>query len=341
MDRRRRRQHVTMADVAAAAGVSITTVSHVVNRSRVVGATLERNVLEAIASTGYVTEQVARTAASAPTRIIGLAMSAMTNPYFGEVVHAIDRSASERDYSLLLGETHDDPATELRAVGDLLRRRVDALILAPSADASGALKLVQERDVPVVIVDRFVSHPIDQVGTENQHATARLVTHLTSKGHERIGLISGLTGLATTEERLAGFREGMNEADLEVHPELVVSGNSDDAGAEAAVAQFLALSNPPTAMIVTNNRMTIGALRALRDAGIEVPKDMALVGFDDFVWADLFHPRLTVVAQPIDAIGSQALELALRRLEDPDSPAKQIRIQPTFVHRNSCGCVDP
>ncbi len=337
MTARRRRQTVTMADVAAAAGVSITTVSHVVNRTRPVGVDATRKVQDALESTGYLADPAADRAATS-SQTLGLAMSAMTNPYFAELVHALDRRAAALDYAVLLAETHDDPDTEHRAVRALLRRKVDGLIIAPSADSSAGLDLAAQREVPVVLIDRFIAQPLDQVATENRNAAAGLVDHLIGLGHRRIGLITGPTGISTTTERVEGYRDALARAEIPYDPDLVTAGEAAEPDETAPIGRLLGLAEPPTAVATMNNQTTIATLRGLKRAGLRVPQDIALVAFDDFPWADLFEPGLTAVAQPIDAIGAQAIDLLLTRIGDPTIPPRQIRIQPTFVHRSSCGC---
>jgi LacI family transcriptional regulator len=333
------RRLVTMADVARIVGVSVTTVSHVVNKSRPVSSATEAAVLRAIAEAGYVPDQVVRSMRTTGTQTIGLAMAAISNPYFGEVVHSIELAVSRAGYSLILADTHDDAATELRAVSDLLRRSVEAIVLAPSQDPSAAIAFAQGRGVPVVLIDRFVDADVDQIASESTDATTQLVDHLAKVcGHRRIAMITGHPGLTTTEDRIQGYRAGLKKNRVRFRPEYTVSGDSSDDGATRALTELMALDQPPTAVVVGNNRMTIGVMRAARDAGIRVPEDLALVAFDDFEWADLFHPRLTVIAQPIHAMGEQAAGLVFSRLASPSTPPRKVMMQPTFMHRESCGC---
>ncbi|SEF54815.1 transcriptional regulator, LacI family [Actinacidiphila yanglinensis] len=326
-----------MADVARAAGVSVTTVSHVLNKTRPVLPDTVRAVQNAVAACGYVPEKVARLQ-NEGLGTIGLAMSAMSNPYFSDVVHGIDRHSVAAGYSLLLADTHDDEDTELRAVGELLRRRVSAVILAPSGDGERTLTYIRQAQVPVVVLDRFVEQDVDQIGVENVEATAQLVDHLVAIGHRRIAMVAGRAGLATSTERTEGYRLGLRRNGVAERPELVAAGDSHAQPAEAAVAALLRLPEPPTAIVVGNNRMTIGAMRQLRAEGLTVPDDIALVAFDDFEWSDLFHPRLTAIAQPTLAIGEQAFGLALSRIRAPATPPRRVLIRPDFMHRESCGC---
>jgi LacI family transcriptional regulator len=329
---------VTMADVARAAGVSISTVSHVMNGTRRVSERAELAVREALQATGYTHDRIARSLATGRTRTIGLAMSAISNQYFAELAHAIEREATRAGYTLLLADTHDESERELRATMDLLGRRVDGVILAPSAQPAAALELLAKRGVATVLIDRFVPVELDQIATENTGPTARLVAHLAELGHERIGMIAGLAGLATSEERIEGYRRGLASSALSFDPELVARGDSHAEPARAAAHRLLGLERPPTALVVTNNRMTIGVMRALREAGLRVPDDIALVAFDDFEWADLFHPRLTTIAQATTQLGEQAVSMLLSRLAKPDLLARKVRLEPMFVHRESCGC---
>jgi len=327
-----------MAQVARLAGVSVSTVSHVVNRTRAVAPETERAVLAAIAETGYVPDSVVRSMRTSGTRTVGLAVSAMSNMYFGDLVHNIERTLAHAGYSLLLVDTHDNVVDELRAVADLLTRRVDAILLAPSADPSGALNHAEQQGVPVVLIDRASNADVDQVSAESIDSTATLVDHVAGLGHTRIAMISGLPGLSTTEDRITGYKEGLRRNDLPFRKELLVAGGSTEEGAKAAFTALMESPDRPTALVVANNLMTLGVMRAARDAGVAVPGDLALVGFDDFPWADLFHPGLTVIAQPTEAMGREAATMVLTRLEDPSLPVRKVVLRPTFMHRESCGC---
>lgn len=327
-----------MSDVASKAEVSISTVSHVLNGTRFVSDAARDAVLRAVRETGYSRNIIARALVTSKTNTIGLAMSSVSNPYFGDLVRAIQDAAEARGYTLLITDTHDDPQREAHVVRELHERRVDGVLLAASADADNALQYLEQQRLPVVLVDRMIAAELDQIGTENVDSTAGLVQHLAQAGHRRIALIGGLPGLATTEERIEGYRRGLRAAGLRHDPRLVLSGGSAADPASKAVLRLLGLPTPPTAVIVGNNHMTVGAMRALRDAGLVVPRDMGLVCFDDFEWADLFSPRLTTVAQPCRELGAQAVQLLLSRISDPGQKVRRVRLKPQFIHRDSCGC---
>ncbi|GHF31018.1 LacI family DNA-binding transcriptional regulator [Streptomyces fumanus] len=334
----------TMADVARSAGVSVATVSHVLNDTRPVLPHTRQAVLDAIEELGYTPNTLARSLVTARTRSIGLAVSAVSNPYFTDILQGVETAALEGGYSLLIADPHDDPGHERQVVQLLHERRVDGMIVAPSADPRALVAYLRRHRVPTVFLDRTVDVPdgdaphIDQVCAAGAEPTTRLVTHLAGLGHRRIGLVAGRPGLSTTRERITGYRHGLAAAGLPYDERLLVHGDSEAAGAERATAELLSLAVPPSALVTANNAMTIGALRALRDRGLSVPGDMALCCFDDFDWADLFSPRLTAVAQPSWELGAQAVRLLLDRLAEPDRPARTVRLPCAFVHRASCGC---
>ncbi|MER6850904.1 LacI family DNA-binding transcriptional regulator [Streptomyces flaveolus] len=334
----------TMADVARCAGVSVATVSHVLNDTRPVLPHTRQAVLDAIEELGYTPNTLARSLVTSRTRSLGLAVSAISNPYFTEILQGVEAEALEHGYSLLIADPHDDPGHELTVVRLLHERRVDGMIIAPSADPGALVAYLTRHRVPAVFLDRVVDTPesggphFDQVCAESAGPTTGLVGHLAGLGHRRIGLVAGRPGFSTTRERITGYRDGLTAAGLPHDERLVVHGDSDAAGGERATAALLSLAEPPTALVTANNAMTIAALRALRDRGLSVPGDLALCCFDDFAWADLFAPRLTAVAQPSRDIGARAVRLLLERLAAPDRPARTVRLPCAFVHRTSCGC---
>ncbi len=330
-----------MADVARLAGVSVTTVSHVINGTRPASERTTRAVRAAIERTGYSQNVLARALARQRTQSLGLAISGLSNPYFTDVIASVEAAATAAGHTLLLAETRDDPDQELRVVRALVERRVDGLLLAPSPGAARlALPYLASQDVPAVLVDRFAGEGLDQVSSENEAPTQALVAHLAGRGHTRIGMVVGIPGLSTTVERVRGYRAGLRAAGLEDDGALIADGGSHADRAQAATAALLDLDDPPTALVSGNNHMTIGVLRALKARGLGVPDDIALVAFDDFEWADLFAPRLTVIAQPTARLGERAVELLLSRLADPSLPPRTERLEATFVHRDSCGCGD-
>ena len=328
-----------MSDIAQIAGVSISTVSHVINQTRPVAAATEKAVHAAMAELRYVPPRQVRAQRLAGSHTIGVALSSITNPYFGEVVGALERSATAAGYTILLADTHDQAGGEFRAVSDLATRRVDAILLAPSPDPAPSLRVARDNGVPVILIDREGPEDFDQVVVSSAEPTARLVDHLAGIGHADIGMVLPLRGLSTSEQRLDGYRIGLERNGLTYRDDLVVSGEGTLEPARAAIGELLEARRQPTAVVVGNNHMTIGVMAGLRDRGLRVPDDIALVAFDDFPWAEFFEPRLTVIAQPTQVIASEALRMTLARIAEPGRPAEKLVLQPGFVHRESCGCV--
>jgi LacI family transcriptional regulator len=329
----------TMTDVARLAGVSTATVSHVLNGTRPVNAATIQAVRDAIQRTGYTPNSLARSLARASSSTIGVAVSAITNHYFSDVVSAVESACSRHNFMMLLSDTHDDPDHQLRVVKALHQRRVDGIILAGvSGEAEDVLHYLRTNRIFTVLIDRLISDEFDQVGVENVQSTAELVRHLAGHGHRRIGFIAGKSGLTTSDERLAGFLIGMREAGLDESVELVDCGESTAEGGRRALHRLVGRPLRPTALVTGNNLMTIGALGALREVGLRVPQDVALVGFDNFDWAEFATPALTVMAQPAADIGGAAVDLLMRRLKEPAEPRVTLQLAPSLIIRASCGC---
>ena len=328
-----------MKHIAALAGVSITTVSHVVNETRAVSDEAKARVLEAVAATGYTGDAIARSLVTGGgTRSLGVAISLVANPYFAELIRAIEGAASAAGYTLLLADTHDESSAEQDAVRMLKARRVDGLLLIPSR-ASTVLPELPRFGLPIVMVDRLPAHqPFDQVGPENVESMSALVKHLAERGHRRIGLVRGASGLSTSTERVRGYRLGLKRAGLRWDPKLLASGQSTSALGAAALHRLLDLRAPPTAIVAANNAMLVGVLHAARERRLRIAKDLAVVGYDDVEWADLLDPPLTTMAQPIRQIGQTAVRMLLARIKDPSRAPQTVRLPPILMHRQSCGC---
>lgn len=329
----------TMGDVARLAGVSASTVSHVLNDTRRVDSATRARVEEAIAKTGYRRNVVARSLAAGRTHTVGLSISALTNPYFGSLVHAVERALSDNGYVLIVGDSHDDATSERRVTDSLLDRKVDGMIVAPAAGSERAtLPGIIRTRTPLVLIDRSVDIGCDQVGPENVSSARSLTEHLLDLGHRRIAVVRGLAGISSTTERFDGYAAALADRGIAVDPALVVDGDSNTDVAERAVRALMSVDDRPTALVSLNNSMTIGALKAVRSLGLSIPDDLAFVCYDDFEWSDLFEPKLTAAGQDVDTIGATAVDLLLRRIQGDDAEPQRIHVPTTFHHRNSCGC---
>lgn len=330
---------VTINEVAQRAGVSASTVSHVLNKTRPVNADTRERVERAVEELGYRRSAVARTLAGGKSNTIGLVISGLSNAYFGPLLAAIERGVTAAGYVLVIGDSHDEAAMEQRVVESLLDRHVDGLLVAPSPGfLESSAALVAQAGTPVVAIDRSIDFACDQVVPENRAAVRALTEHLLWHGHTRIGVMVGLPGLDSSEERLAGYLEALEQRGLTAEEALMAVADSGSDQARAAVLEMFSAPHSPSALLTLNNAMTIGALRGLKDLGLAVPRDVALVSYDDFEWSDLFEPGLTAVAQDIDAMGALAVERLLARING-DTQAAQTHVIPTdFRLRSSCGC---
>ncbi|GLR87842.1 LacI family DNA-binding transcriptional regulator [Bradyrhizobium iriomotense] len=328
----------TIADVARKAGVSVSTVSHVVNGTRRVAPDTARAVEAAIASLSYRPNIMARSLKAASTRSVGIAISSISNPYFSDIICAIETECARLGMMVFLSDTEDDPGRELDVVMALHQRRVDGIILAPSPDPGRrALAYLREVGLPCVLVDRMPDPAFDQVGINNREAMRNLVARVAAHGHHRIGYVGGNPGFATTLERIAGYREGLATAGGVVDERLLVTGSATTNSAMQAAERLLDLDQPPTAMVGGNNLATIGIMKAIHRRGLRVPKDISIVGFDDFEWADCFEPRLTLVAQPCAEIGRRAAFLLMERIAAPEGARRTIQLDAAIIERESCG----
>lgn len=329
----------TMADVARRAGVVSSTVSHVVNGTRPVSPETAAAVERAMQELGYVPNSVAQSLARAATNTVGLAISSRSNIYFSDIIVAVENACARLGLMVFLADTADDPEQELKLVRALHQRRVDGMILASSGDPEQrAIAYLRENGLPCVLLDRLVSRDFDQVGVENKNAVKQLVDHLVWHGHRRIGMLSNQAGFATTNERIEGYRHGLETNGLPWDDALLELGSPDNAANVQATLRLLDQPNRPTAIVAGNNFATIGVMYAIRERGLRIPQDIALVGFDDFDWADLFEPRLTVIAQPLRQIGELAADMLLQRIKAPTKPKRTIRLKPSLIIRTSCGC---
>lgn len=330
---------VTIRDVAVRAQVSVATVSAVLNDNKYVSPALAERVRESITTLRYRPNGLARSLKQQRAHILGLILSDITNPFFTTLVRAVEDTARGAGYTLLLGNTDEDVAKEEAYVELLHSRQVDGLILVASAGEHAYLPDLLAAGLPVVCVDRsLASLGADSVLTDNVAGAYQAVSHLIALGHRRIGIVTGLAGVTSTYQRLDGYRQALVEHGIAWDAALVREGNSRLDGGTTRATDLLALPERPTALFVTNNLMTIGAMRAIEDAGLHCPEDVALIGFDDFEWASVFRPRLTTVRQPVYEIGKVAARMLIQRIERKRTgEAAEILLPPTLIVRESCG----
>ncbi len=329
----------TIKDVAAHAGVSVATVSAVINSNKYVSPGLAQRVHESITALDYECNGLAQGLKKHTSHTIGLIISDITNPFFTSVVRGVEDVASARGYSLILGNTDEDLKKEMSYMRLLESKRADGLIVAVTLGNHAYLRSWPTHRLPLVSIDRLPSElGIDAVLLDNVAGARQAVEHLITLGHERIGIVTGLPSITTTQERLTGYKQALEAHGIPLDPALIAEGNSRIDGGERGALQLLTQETTrPTALFVTNGQMIIGALQAINQVGLHCPQDIALVGFDDFAWAAVMHPRLTTVRQPTYEIGQKAAQLLFERLEKRDAAPQVVRLQPRLIIRESCG----
>ncbi|BDZ46152.1 LacI family DNA-binding transcriptional regulator [Naasia aerilata] len=326
----------TMVQVAEMAGVSISTVSHVLNGTRHVEPETKQRVLDAISRTGYRQDALARALRRSRTDSIGLVVPDAGEPAFAEMVHGVEHAAANLGLTLILANSAENPEREERATHALLDRRVDGLILGRAAVSTpGLLQLLEEEKTPIVLLDRvFPDLPFDQVGADNREPMERLVAHLIAAGHRRFALMAGDIRVPTLRERGEGFGNAIRAAGLDPADQIVLSGTDDDELKDRLLDAFRAPARP-TAVIAGSTPLAVSALRTARTAGLTIPGEVAFAAFDGFNHSDLFEPQITTVRQPAFDVGVAAVRLLADRLHDGDARPRTVRLQQSIEFRAS------
>ena len=316
----------TMRDVARLAGVSTSTVSAVINDSVVVSPERTARVKSAMIALDYQPDAIARSLKTGRSNAIGVVVPDITNAFYPEVIRGIELAAQNAGYSVLLCDSNEDHAVEERHLSALFSRRVDGVILACSAN-SRANEVIGRRHIPVIFIDRLpASADINSVCTDNVRAGQVAAEHLIGLGHRRIGMLAGHLGLSPHRDRLEGFRKAMQEAHLPILDEYLITGNVQVEDGLQAGHRLLDLPNPPTAIMASNNKLLLGVLQAVDERKIAIPRDLSVLGFDDYLWNMHFNPTLTAVAQPTDDIGRKSFELLLQLILQPQEENLPMRV---------------
>ena len=327
----------TMSDVAARAGVSKTTVSHVINETRFVEEETRQRVLQAVAELGYRPSVVARSLTTNRTETIGVIVSDSSNHFFAEVLRGIEDVLRPKNYTLLVCNTAEILEREAHYLDILMRQRVDGIIAAATSQRWDELTKVETQHIPVVFADRFFEGLDDPfVGVDNQKGAYLGTKCIIDCGHRQIGILAGFQRLSTMRERLAGFRQALEEHDISLPEEWVITSTLSIEGGREAMRQLLTLPERPTAVFLNNNLLTLGALLALKELGLRCPEDVGLVGFDDHPWAAVSAPPLTVVRQPAEQVGRAAAEMLLALINDEQVAGPRVILDCEVVVRQSC-----
>jgi LacI family transcriptional regulator len=329
---------VTMHDIAESAGVSVTTVSHVINQTRPVSEKLRVAVRGAMEELGYQPNLVARSLRRGRTHTIGMVAPDSSNPYFAEIAHAVEAAAFAQGYSVILCNTQMDMAREAFYANVLLEKRVDGIIFVAAGDSAQQIRALQQRRQPIVLVDRDVQGvAADAVTMDNTRGARQAVEHLLALGHRRIACISGPSAVTPSSRRIGGYTEALSAAGLPVDAELIVRGDFQFESGLRLADQLLDHPQPPTAIFASNDLMAVGVIHAVLRRRLRVPEDISVVGFDDIRLAAYINPALTTVAQPKELLGQTATRLLLERIDNPDWPPRVVTLETALVVRQSTG----
>ena len=325
-----------MRDVAERAGVSVTSVSHVINETRPVSYELRERVLAAMEELGYHPNRLARSLRSGKTHTIGTIVPDSADPFFAEVARGIEDTAFENGYSLILCNSDANLDKEAFYTDVLVEKQVDGILFLAAGGSTGRILDLQQRGMPVVVVDRELpAAHVDSVVTDNAGGGWSATRHLIDLGHRRIGYIAGPSDLTLSEYRFTGYRKALKEAGIAVDESLVVRGAFDFESGYRAARQLLTHSQRPTAIFACNDLMAIGAICAAVELGLRVPEDLSVIGYDDVPLASYSNPPLTTIAQPIYDLGVVAASMLLERLHDPVRPARRIVLDVELQIRRS------
>jgi LacI family transcriptional regulator len=327
-----------IGDVAQRAGVSPATVSRVLNGSGAVSAERAARVREAASELGYTPSGPARALRQQRTRVWAAIIADIENPFFTAMVRGMEDVARAEEHRLVLCNSDEDLEKEASYLDIAVAEQVAGVVIAVASDRDSRLDVLLERNIPVVAVDRRPKRhedAVDSVTVDNELGARQAVEHLLAAGARRIACVTGPARVSTASERVTGYQRALKAGGRKVDPDLVRRADFKEDGGYAATRTLLSARKKPDALFVANNLMTLGALRAVREAGLRVPEDVLLVGFDDAPWTTLVSPQLTVVAQPTHDIGRHAARLLATA--SAGLPPRHVVLPPTLLVRASSG----
>ncbi|HCE3217358.1 TPA: substrate-binding domain-containing protein [Vibrio parahaemolyticus] len=328
----------TMKDIAKLAGVSTSTVSHVINKTRFVSEEISERVNNAAKELNYYAPSaLARSLKVNRTKTIGMLVTTSTNPFFGEVVKGVERSCYHKGYSLILCNTEGDNERMRQSINTLLQKRVDGLILMCSSLEGERIDVFERYpDIPVVVMDwgpmLFTSDKIQDNSLRGGYLAAK---YLIDCGHTEIGCITGPLIKHQAQMRYEGYKRAMNEAGLEFNANWIIESDFECEGGYQAFKKMAERGTLPSSIFVSNDMMAMGVINAANELGIKVPDDFSIIGYDDIHIAKFMSPSLTTIHQPKYRLGQAAVETLVRRLDDKSNEAQVVQLEPTLVVRNS------
>jgi LacI family transcriptional regulator, galactose operon repressor len=332
----KRRKAITIRDVATAAKLSPTAVSRYLNRDMILPSESAARINEAVRVLDYHPDRLARNLSTGSSRLIGLVIPEISNPFFADLASAVEDVASKADYGVLLCNTHNDPNRELRCLGLLRTRQLDGIVYLTSHANNPELLAMLARNERVVLIDEdVVGISAPRVFCENRAGGYSATKHLLEHGHIKIAFIGGPEKLLSSRERFAGFKNALGEKGITPVSRFVRFGPYIAEYGRAIADEFLMSKDPPSAIFAASDYVALGVLNAAQNLGITIPKDLSLVGFDDMPFAALLSPPLTTVRQPIREMGEAGINFLLQLIKGEMEEMPVLRLPVQFIARSS------
>ncbi len=335
-------QTITIFDIAQASGVSYSTVSRVLNGFEFVKADTRQRVLKVAEDLGYVANLQARSLAGGKSKIIGVLVPSLENGYISAIAQGIDEELTKAGYDLMLYTTHHKQGKEAQYAKTIASGLTDGLLLMvpliPSSQLeSNYLTALRQKGFPYVLIDQTdAANQSTVVDSNNRQGAYEATDYLIKLGHTRIGFITGNMEINAARERLEGYKTALEKNNLAFEQSLFVKGDFTQRAGYEAAKTLLQMRQPPTAMFSANDLAAFGAMDAIREAGLRIPEDVSVIGFDDITQASLAYPKLTTVRQPLQEMGRVAVKLLLEQIHHPDTKIKQVTLETSLMIRDSC-----
>ncbi|EKD87878.1 MAG: hypothetical protein ACD_35C00158G0001 [uncultured bacterium] len=322
----------TIREVATLAGVAPITASRVINDSGYASEDVRQRVKQAAEKLNYVPNVLARSLKSKRTHTLALVITDITNPFWTTVARGVEDAASEKDYNVIFCNTDESAQKQKAYLQTLIQKQVDGVLLVPASSDENPIEFLRQQNVQVVLLDRSLANTeVDVVRCDSKGGAYQLIKLLMKLGHRKIAILRGPIGVSSAEDRMAGYQLALQETGLETSDQLIFSGEFSVESGYQMTKKLLLMSPRPTAMFASNNFIAIGALKALRDAQVDVPGEMSVVGFDDLPLALVVDPFLTVADQPAYDMGRLATQRLLEHLDGKTIQEFQETILPVSI----------
>lgn len=333
---------ITIYDVAEKSGVSIATVSKVINNTGRISDKTRKKVLQIMEELDYQPSVVASALSGKSTFTIGLTLPDLANPYFAELARAIEDEGRKHGFNVFICSTDNDVHKEEEYYQLFMKKRVDGIIMVSRDKQNVVVKKILNEKVPLVMIAReILSAPVTSVMVDDYYGGMQAGLHLLQQGHRRIAVIAeNLTELGS-KERLRGCSDALKEAQLELDPKLVIEGGYSLESGKKATKELLQQKRRPTAVFACNDILAIGAIQAARESGLHVPEDLSIVGYDNTILATIIDPPLTTVAQPMNEIGERSVTLLVQQIQSKEMVRQRVMLMPDLIVRQSTKAISP